>query len=177
MLSNKTFTNLNVHTLWMDPKGAQEDLNVKHGLLDASKYNKGCLKADWVLLVVATHSAWVTQLPLSFHIWVLEFITAYRGDRNAFYKSQPPVNKHLARPLGSFGVLLVQIWRTGLFVLTQIKSQTKPYNPSQLSLMEICRSLSNWVKATSFKAAGKSLLDAISLLLLCVSPPSIWKCL
>lgn len=31
--------------------------NVKHGLLDAYKYNKGYLKADWDLLVASTHSA------------------------------------------------------------------------------------------------------------------------
>lgn len=66
------FRKLGVPTLRVDPEDAQEDPDVKPGVLHVSKYNREYLKADWDLPTASTHSTQVTQLFLSLHVWIAE---------------------------------------------------------------------------------------------------------
>lgn len=75
----------------MDPEAAQEDPNMKPRVLDASKYNKEYLKADWDLPTACTgHPAF--PKPSCLNCTVLKFITAGREGRNTFSNSQPLAN-------------------------------------------------------------------------------------
>lgn len=98
----------------MDPEDAQEDPNVKPGVLDASKYNREYLKADRDLPTASTHSTRHPTFPKPscLNCTVLEFITAGREGSNTCSKSQPFVNNWHARPLESLEELLAQLWRT-----------------------------------------------------------------
>lgn len=57
--------------------------------------------------------------PSCLNCTVLQFITTGREGSSMCSKSQPLVNSCYARPFRSCRELLVQLWRTGLFDLTQ----------------------------------------------------------